>query len=351
MFLDVIFWNNSIRQYLLFLLFIFLGFVATEFVVIISRKLVNFAKNTKTKIDDILTAILEKPYPIKIVVVTLFVQIAFSFLTISKGFINIINDIAFFVYVFGISLFLIEFFKGVIKEYLEVKFKKTESKYDDQILPLIRALIKFTIWVTAIIIVLSKFNINVSALIGGLGIGGLAIAFAAQDFLGNFISGIVIFFEKPFQVDDVIQTSEGLGTIQEVGIRSTRVKTFDGTVIVIPNNKLSTNAIENISKRKMRKEKFTIGVVYDTSVAKMKLAKKIISDILKKNKNVYKDFHVIFGSFGDFSLNIKIIYYITELDYSKYLKIKDKINMDIKSEFEKASIDMAFPTQTIELKK
>jgi len=351
MFLDLVFWNNSVRQYFLFLLFIFLGFVATEFVVIISRHLINFAKHTKTKIDDILTSILEKPYPLKIIVVTLFVQIAISFLNTSIGLKNWINGIAYFTYVLGISLFLIKFIEGIIREYVVVKVKQTKSKYDDQLLPLMKSMIKIIIWIIAILVILSKFGVNITALLGGLGIGGLAIAMASKDFFENFISGVVIFFEKPFQIDDVVQTSDGLGVVKEIGLRSTRVQTFEGTMLVIPNNKLSSNSVENVSKRKMRKVNFSIGVTYDTSVTKLEQAKKIIKEIFKKNKNVSDEYYVAFESFGDFSLNIKIIYWITTLDYGQYLLVKDAVNMSIKKEFEKAKIDMAFPTQTIELKK
>ncbi len=350
--LDYILWGNELSKYLWFVIFIIIGFIISWIIVFISRKvLFKFAKRTKNKIDDILSEILSKPLPFQLIIVTIFFNIGFKLLTVSGWWVNFISKLSLLIYVFGITLFVIKFLLGLIKEYFEVYAAKTKSKYDDQLIPLLKTAIRLVVWAIAILLILSNFGYNISALLAGLGIGGLAIAMASKDIVENFLSGIVIFVEKPFKIGDIVKTSEGTGIIHEVGIRSTKVKTFDGTIVIVPNNKISNNAVENISVRKTRKESFTIGVTYDTSSAKLSRAKKIINDILKANKAVDNTFYITFKSFGDFSLHIKVIYYITELDYNKYLNVIDMINTDIKKQFEKEKIEMAFPTQTIELKK
>ena len=351
-FLDIIFLGNSLGQILGFIIFIFLGLVVSWILIYFSKNIfIKLAKRSRNKIDDIIADILSRPLPIRIVIITIFFNIGFKLLTASVWWEKAISQVSFLVYVFAISLFIIKFLLGLIKEYLEAYASKTESKYDDQLIPLLRSVIKVVVWIIAVLVVLSNLGYNISALLAGLGIGGLAVAMASKDIVENFLSGIVIFVEKPFKLGDVIKTSDGLGSIEEIGIRSTRVRTFDGTVVVVPNRILSSNALENISKRQMRKETMKLGLVYDTSVSKLEKAKEIVKKIILNNKSTDDVVFVSFDSFGDFSLNISVVYWIKELDYDKYLVAKDNINIEIKKQFEKAKIEFAHPTQTIELRK
>ncbi|MCK9292706.1 MAG: mechanosensitive ion channel family protein [archaeon] len=351
-FLDITFLGNSLKQILWFIIFIFIGMVVSWTVIYFSKNVfIKLARRSKNKIDDILADILSRPLPLRIVIITIFFNIGFKILNASDWWIKAVKQVSFLVYVFAISLFIIKFLLGLIKEYLQVYAAKTESKYDDQLIPLLRSLIKVVVWIVAVLVVLSNLGYNISALLAGLGIGGLAVAMASKDIVENFLSGIVIFVEKPFKLGDVIKTSDGLGSIEEIGIRSTRVRTFDGTVVVVPNRILSSNALENISKRQMRKETMKLGLVYNTSVAKLEKAKAIVKKIILDNKSTDDIVYVSFDSFGDYSLNISIIYWVKELAYDKYLVVKDNINIEIKKQFEKAGIEFAYPTQTIELKK
>jgi MscS family membrane protein len=350
---DFILFGNTLNNYFWFLFFIALGFIVGWIVVYFSKNIfVKLTKYTKTKIDDIIAKILAKPLPFKIVIITIFFNIGFKYLIVSQWWTNFIKQASFLVYVFAITLFLIKFCIGIIEEYLESYAQKTDSKYDDQLIPLLKSLIRIILFIIAILVVLSNLGYNISALLAGLGIGGLAIAMASKDIVENFLAGIVIFVEKPFKMGDILKTSDGLGVVEEIGIRSTRVRTFDGTIVVVPNRILSSNAVENITERPTRKENFVIGLTYGTSVSKMKKAKEIVAKILEKKKDVIAETKFIaFESFGDFSLNIRVVYYVKELDYAKYLDIKDQVNIEIKKQFEKEKLDFAFPTQTIHVKK
>jgi len=353
MILNTVFFGNSLNNYFWFLFYIAFGVLVSWVLILLSRNILQkLTKHTKTKIDDIIANILAKPLPFKILIVTIFFNIGFKFLTVSQGFTNFIKGFSFVIYVFAVTLFLIKFCIGIIEEYLEVYAKKTDSKYDDQLIPLLKTLIKIIWFVVAVLLVLSNFGYNISALLAGLGIGGLAVALASKDILENFLYGVVIFVEKPFKMGDTLKTSDGLGTVEEIGIRSTRIRTFDNTLIVVPNRNLSNSAVENISERRARKENFTIRVIYSTETKKLEKAKDIIKKILVNNESVEKDtIFVAFESFGDFSLNIRVMYWITEDDYAKYLEVKDKINTNIKKEFEKQKISFALPSQTIYLEK
>lgn len=352
MFLDYVFLGNTIKNYLFLIMFTVIGFVATAVFVFVTKNIFQKLANvTKNKIDDIIIDILSRPMPFKIIIVLIFFNIGFKFITATPWITNAIKTISMLLYVLGISLFVVKFLLGIVREYFEKHAAKTETKLDDQLVPLLRGVIRFVVFSLAVLLVLQNLGYNISALLAGLGIGGLAIAMASKDVVENFLSGIVIFSEKPFQIDDVIKTSDGLGTIEEVGIRSTKIRTFDGTLINVPNSHLTSKAVENVSKRPTRKETTTLGLVYGTSLAKMEKAKQIVTNILKKEKGVEETFYVTFKSFGDFSLNLSVIYYVSFLDYAGYLNTVDSVNMQIKKEFEKAKIDFAYPTQTIELKK
>ncbi|MDD3178121.1 MAG: mechanosensitive ion channel family protein [Candidatus ainarchaeum sp.] len=352
MFLEYIFLGNTIKAYLIFIIFIFLGFIISKIFVFLTLNIFKkISKITKNKLDDIIINILSKPMPFKIIIIIIFFNIGFKYLNVLTWISEFIRIGSFLLYVLGFSLFLIKFLLGLIKEYFEKIARKTDSKLDDQLIPLLKGLSKVIVFTISVLIVLKYFGYNISALLAGLGIGGLAIAFAAKDILENFLSGIIIFTEKPFQIDDIIKTSDGFGTIEEVGIRSSKIRTFDGTLINLPNSHLTTKAVENISKRPTRKEVVKLGLTYDTSVSKLEKAKKIITNILTKEKRISEIFYVTFESFGEFSLNISVIYYISFVDYAIYLETIDSVNMQIKKEFEKAKIDFAYPTQTIELKK
>lgn len=350
---DTILFGNTLNNFFWFFFFIALGFIVSWIIILLSRHFfIKFTKYTKTKIDDIIAKILSKPLPFKLLLITIFFNIGFNYLVVSAWWTNFIKHASFLIYVLAVTLFIIKFFIGLIDEYFAPYAKKTESKYDDQLIPLLKSLIKIVFFIIAVLLVLSNFGYNISALLAGLGIGGLAVALASKDIFENFLSGVVIFVEKPFKMGDVLKTSDGLGSVEEIGIRSTKIRTFDNTLVVVPNRNLSSNAVENISSRRARREFFTIGVTYSTSLKKMEKAKQIILKILKTNKSVEENtFLVSFESFGEFSLNIRVLYWIVERDYFKYLEIKDKINMSIKKEFEKEKIDFAFPTQTIHVAK
>lgn len=352
--LEKVILGNTIRNYLWFLFYVLLGIIISWVSIFVIKNIfVKLTKYTKNKIDDIIAKILSKPMPIKLIILIIFVNIGFRCLEITPIIAKIIDKATFIAVVLAITLFLIKFFLGLIEVYLEPKAKKTDSKYDDQVIPVLKSITKITFFVVGFLIVLSNLGYNVTALLAGLGIGGIAIAFAAKDILENFISGITIFLEKPFKVGDFLKTSEGTGTVEEIGIRSTKIRTADNTVIVLPNRLLSSNSVENVSVRRARRENYLINLVYGTPEKKIQKAQEIIKKILNKNKDVVEQDSIIIGfeEFGAFSLNIRVIYWIKADSYSTFIDIKNKINSTIKREFEKEKIEFAYPTQTVNLKK
>jgi small-conductance mechanosensitive channel len=202
----------------------------------------------------------------------------------------------------------------------------------------------------AVPFILSSLGYNISALLAGLGIGGIAVAFALQTILADIFASFSIYFDKPFRVGDYIVVGNDRGTVKHIGIKTTRIKSLEGPELVISNKELTSSRIHNYKKMEKRRISFTIGIVYETPLEKVKKAKEIIENVIKDQKMAELD-RVHFARFGDFSLEFEIVYYMLSTDYKDYMDTQEKINLKIKEEFEKEGIEFAYPTQKIYLGK
>jgi len=216
---------------------------------------------------------------------------------------------------------------------------------DDQLIPILKKLSKLSIIAIALIIILSNFGIDVLPLVAGLGIGGLAIAFAAQKTVEDMFGGLSIFASKPFHVGDAVKVVGVEGIVESVGLRYTRVRDWSGRLNTIPNSKVTQDVMNNISSEAARRVSVTLGVTYRTSYAKMQKAMQILKDIVNKHKDTQKDPRAVFKDYGDSSLNIWFVYYIQNQE--RKFDVMSEINMEIKKQFEKAGLDFAFPSQSI----
>jgi MscS family membrane protein len=187
-----------------------------------------------------------------------------------------------------------------------------------------------------------------SALLAGLGIGGLAVALAAQDTLKNFFGSIMIMLDKPFTVGQRVTFGGYDGTVEEIGFRSTRVRTLTGHVVTIPNEKIATGSVENIARRPSIRRLTNITITYDTALDKVQKAVEIIREILDNHEGMDPDFppRVYFNEFNADSLNILMVYWYFPPDYWPYLEFTQRINLEIMRRFEEEGIEFAFPTTT-----
>ena len=210
--------------------------------------------------------------------------------------------------------------------------------------------LKAILWVVAVVLVLSNLGYNVSTLIAGLGIGGIAIAFALQNILGDLFASFAIYFDKPFQVGDYIIVDDDAGTVKHIGIKSTRIQSRQGEELIISNKELTEARVHNYKKMEKRRIVFTFGVIYETPTQKLKKIPNIIKEIVGKTETAEID-RVFFKEFGEFGLNFEIVYFLKSSDYALFVETQPKINLAIKDSFEKEGIEMAYPTQTVFVKK
>jgi MscS family membrane protein len=216
--------------------------------------------------------------------------------------------------------------------------------------PLFARVIKIGVWAMVVIVALGAAGVEVMGLVAGLGIGGLAVAFAAQKTIENFFGALAIAADRPFQKNNFVDIGGTKGTVEAVGLRSTRLRTSARTVVTIPNASIMTAKVENVSVRDRILFNPTIGLVYGSTRAQIELVVDELKKLLANHPKVFKDsFRVRMTGFGPSSIDIGILSWIDTTDYNEYTAVVEELNLDIMGIVEKAGTGFAFPSQTLYL--
>jgi len=232
------------------------------------------------------------------------------------------------------------------------KAEETESQADDQIVLFVRDILKVIVIGGGLVFILGAvFNLNISSLLAGAGIAGLAIAFAAKESIENLIGSFTIFFDKPFTVGDFVQVGNITGTVEKVGFRSTRIRTVNKTFVTLPNRNIIDSYSENLTLRTWRRVSNVIGLTYSTNKDQIEAIVKDIQDYIDGHELTNQDGIAAFHEFGDSSLNILLVYYVQNLDYNIYIKVREEINFKIMEIVALHGSDFAFPTRSVYLEK
>lgn len=230
--------------------------------------------------------------------------------------------------------------------------RKTESKLDDMLVPIVRKSLRVTIVILVLVHIVQILSDKpITSVIAGLGIGGLAIALAAQDTIKNFFGSIVLFTDKSFEMGDRIVVSGHDGPVEEVGLRSTKIRTLDGHLVTVPNASLANSTIQNIGRRPYIKRIANLTITYDTPPEKIDRALEIVKEILDNHEGMKEGFppRVFFSDFNSDSLNIMVIYWYHPPNYWDYMAFSERFNKEVFRRFSEEGIEFAFPTQTLYL--
>lgn len=200
----------------------------------------------------------------------------------------------------------------------------------------------------AILIVLENFGFNIKTILAGIGIGGIAIAFALQAILGDILACFSIYFDRPFDIGDYITFNDISGNVKKIGIKSTKIDSLWGEEIIVSNKDLSNNIVKNYKRMQKRRIEFFFGVLYETPIEKLKMIPDIVREVIGEIEICQVD-RVHFYKIGDYSFNFDVVYYVLDPDYSKYMEVQQQINFALKERFEKENIVFAYPTQTVYL--
>jgi MscS family membrane protein len=356
-FLQIEFLENSIKSYIIFgsiiLLGLFLKSLISSYLRKIIYKLVGDKSNSdgKSEFDNLL----KKPLNYFLLIIIFYVS--FNQLNFPESWDLVSsNEIGLkMILEKGVSLLiLITVFWTLLRvvdyigERLKFKAEKTESKVDDQLIPFAIEIGKVLVVIFGALILLSNvFNVDITALAAGLGVGGVAIALASKESLENLLGSFTIFFDKPFQVGDIITVGSITGVVEKVGFRSTRVRTFDKSLVTIPNKNLINSELDNLSLKPVRKVKIDIGLTYNTTVDQIKNIVKDIQDLVDDHPNTNEDGLVRFMNFGASSLDIMVVYFTNSPDWKLLVDTRQEINFKIIEIVKKHGSDFAFPSTSL----
>lgn len=343
---DYSIFGNTILGYLS-ALGILLGSMAIVYVFkhyVLSR-LRKWAESTDTSIDDLLINAIDK----SLVPILYFgaLYIALHTLELSTQFKNGLRIAA----IILITLLAVRAVTSAVNLGLRSYLKKSgDLERGERQITGIRKLINFVIWTIALVFLLDNLGVKISAAVAGLGIGGVAVALAAQAILGDLFSYFVIFFDKPFEIGDFIIVGDKMGAVEMIGIKTTRLRAIGGELLVFSNKDLTDSRVHNFKKMERRRVVFKLGVVYQTTSEKLKVIPQMVRTIIEKQNDATFD-RGHFASFGDSSLDFEFVYYVNGADYTKYMDMQQAINLSVFETFEREKIEMAYPTQTLFVNK
>jgi len=331
---NFILWGNSGYTYLkAALIFIGLLILLKIFREIILARLKKLAQKTKTEFDDILINIFKTIKPPFYLLAALYISIKILVIP------DIVSKIINILFIVAIVYEIIRALEKVIDYSFRVK-----EKEDSSVAKTIKLIVKISIWIFGIILVLSNLGVNISSLIAGLGIGGIAVALALQNILKDIFSSFSILIDKPFEVGDFIIVGKDMGTVEKIGIKTSRLRSLDGQQLIIANSELTDARVQNFKRLEKRRALFNLGVTYETKKELLEKIPNFIKEIVEAQKQTEFD-RCHFKNFGDFSLDFEISYYVNTQDYKEYLDMVEKINLAIVDKFRKENIEFAYPTQ------
>lgn len=341
--LDHIYYGNSLKDWLISIAIIVVAIFINKGLKLFGRKVIyKYTVKSKSSIDDIIFSSLEKPILFGVMLIAIWV--ALTRLDLGVKFRDIVGKSYQVLTVLNITWFIARLTSSIITDYSSVKHKE-RTHFDAKLIPLLRRVVLIFIWIIGIVMALNNVGVQVATLLGTLGIGGVAVALAAQDTIKNIFGGFTILTDSPFKIGDVIKFDNYEGTVQDIGIRSTRILTYEGRMITVPNYKLMDAYVTNISVEPSRRVSINLGLTYNTTPEKMDKAIEILKNIPSKVSVLLPNTIVTFSAFADSALVINYMYYIKKGE--DVLGANSKVNLTILKDFNDAGLVFAFPSQTL----
>jgi small-conductance mechanosensitive channel len=309
------------------------------------NRLKSFADRTATTLDDIVIDVIRTS--VMPVLYILAIYLSLQYLILPAKFLSGAHAVLMVVVTFFVIRMITSFFRYSFNRALLKSDNNEQREKQSRGILLIAQIV---LWIAGFLFLIDNLGYDITTLIAGLGIGGIAIALAAQTILGDLFSYLVIFFDKPFEIGDFVIIDDKMGTVEYIGIKTTRLRTLSGEQLVCSNTDVTNSRLHNYKRMQERRVLFEFGVVYNTPPAKLKVIPQMIRRIIESLEFTRFD-RAHFKSFGDFSLNFEVVLYVLSPDYNKYMDIQQQINLRLFEIFQKEEIDFAFPTQTVLLNK
>jgi small-conductance mechanosensitive channel len=342
---EVSFWGNSLYAYantaILFGVLLAVGKLLQYFLL---RRAEKLSLRTRTNVDDTFVEIVKSLKP------PFYFFLAFYLAVNSLTLAPLAERIVSVTLIVWVTYQVIVAVQILISFILKKRMRSEEDPGAKAAATFLGQIIGGILWIVGILLVLSNVGVNITSLVAGLGIGGIAVAFALQSVLADLFSSFSIYFDKPFRVGDFITVGTTSGTVEKIGIKTTRLRALQGEQVIMSNKELTTSMVQNFKRMTERRIVFSLGVLYETPTEKIKAIPGIITEIIERAPSTRLD-RVHFKSFGDFALQFEVVYFVLSAEYKDYLDIHQEINLKIKEAFEREGIGFAYPTQTVVLQK
>jgi MscS family membrane protein len=345
--LEKIYHGNTLENWALSLLIIIIGFVLTKCVILLNEHVIKkITASSKSRLDDIVFCSMEKPILLGIMLIAIW--IATSRLHLGVKTHEIIGKSYEILIVLNITWFISRLVSALIEEFVYNRSDPNNINkvhFNNRLVPLIKRGSLILIWIIGSVMALNNVGVQVSTLLGTLGIGGIAFALAAQDTIKNIFGGITIFTDHPFRLGDTIRYDTVEGTVEDIGLRSTRIRLYSKQLVTVPNYKIVDASVTNISVEPRRRVVLQLRLTYDTDYKKMQQAVDILKNLHKSIRDITdQDMSAVFSDFADSALVITYTYFIKK--QSNILQTTSKVNFEILRQFNDAGLNFAFPTHT-----
>jgi len=341
-FLDLMIYGNTVRSWglalaLSLLLYLAIGIGKRSVV----KKLEKVAQLTSTRLDDLLLVLIRRTRSGIVLVVSMFLGL--QLLTLPEPLMSLFTKIALLVFLVQIGIWGSFLISDWLENYVAGKAENRERVTTVRTIGFLVRLLFFSL---IVLWGLDNLGVNITALIAGLGVGGVAVALAVQNILGDLFASLTIVFDKPFVIGDFILVGEHLGTIEHIGLKTTRVRSISGEQLIFSNTDLLQSRIRNFKRMLERRVVFTFGVVYQTPYEKLKVIPGMVKAIIEAQQKVRFD-RAHFFKYGDSSLDFEVVYWVLDPDYNFYMDTRQAINLEICRRFVVECIEFAYPTRTV----
>lgn len=342
--LDTVVFRNSLSAWIVAIsVSIAISLILQVIKAIFSHRLQKLAKSTDTKFDDVLSIILSKTRYYFLLLIGFYFGIKLLTLTPKAD----LYSYRLFIILFSLQIIawgnaLTEFFLYHRREDV------SDSVITTTTFGVIGFVAKLVLWSIVLLIMLSNLGVNITAVITGLGVGGIAIALATQKILGDIFSSFIIVFDKPFEVGDFIVINEFRGIVERIGLKTTRLRSITGEEIIIPNSNMIDSRIQNFKRMEERRVQFTIGVEYSTKKEHLEAIPNEVKQIIESIDRTRFEY-CVFRNLGEFSLSFEVAYFVLEREFQTFTEIHNQVNLKLIDRFRTFGIRFAFPTQTIHL--
>jgi len=341
------FYWNTVSEWLIALGIIIASVLVGRLVFWVMANVVSrITAKTETNLDDIIIDMVEEPLSFALTILGIWYGI--NSLHMPDVVHVWLNRIYYLLIIFNVAWLVNRLIDALMKEYVQPLAEKSDTNLDDQLLPILKKGMHFAVWAIALVVGLNNAGYDVGALIAGLGIGGLAFALAAQDTVSNLFGGITVFVDKPFKIKDRIKVNGLDGFVEDMGIRTTKLRTMDGRLVTVPNKTFSQSPIENVTSEPSRKVTLNLGLTYATTPAQMTRAIEVLREIGTSNTGVEEAMDISFATFTESALTLQFVYFIRK-EGGHLVNTPNEVNLAILERFKAEGFQFAYPTRTVHM--